>query len=966
MSPEIHFVGREAELESFRQMLANPYGDFRISLILGSGGIGKTQLVRKMLAEAKIIGVLAPTEPLDLFSTDLRHIDGIQTRIVDIIDSLIDQDSEKYPFADYKAKPTSEKFNACLRKFCKKKPLVLAFDTFENLDKVASNWIFEDGLEGLQVPGLICIVASRPQKDEIEKFRTASLVKEIDIKGLSFVETEEFFQEISNEFKLKDPLANPWEDLSAAIGKRNDNESLDWLRKITEGHPLRLEMAFRWASTLLDENSLVNISPQDFEKKLMTYVREMGETGALDVGPLKVSQPVFDTLICMGYVTRRFDVRFLRYLIDEKVILLGESGVSEVNILDNLEKYFFVKARLGNEGEQVLQLHDEMARLVREHIWRFIDPSGDKRQDLFRSIITYYDRLINEHAKNKETQNVLQIEKLYYLLEGGHLDDGKRLWFELAELDDDSVNSVLSGEIKNYKRRFDPETQYEIHSRIAQIEYEANHISQARGEWMQVRELGEIERRDDWVAFALFGLANCINDTDKALEAFLQAWEHCKEKAPSYLPSACYNIGFTYRKMQNIDKAIEWYKEAYSEYQRNPWDVGLGGKIANDLGYAYSHIGEWEKSRESVREGRDTRQKLYLQIEKDVIRTEEELDQVKDINTSEKLRDQLNNQKMKLSKAAFQLGLSFSTLGEIYRYDNDFEGSLRNYDRAFKLFESVNNNRWKAKTLFSMGEARRRIARTQYKGNNDEKYKDEMSKAQEEIQQSLDLCERYRVKTERDTANRRMGRIMHDFALDELEKGNKSGAKQYLEGARSYFVDGLKYARETKDILEELGNLAELAFIVDDFMVVVGLEETPHEFRESLNEFRLALDDHREDKFRIYQFPVFENLYKLEKAATDFQSKDYDNALKGYLEAFVGMASDPGYGRTRYKQHFSHLTGQIEKLQSETAKVWCNAFVKVWENENEFGRTLSQEIRRPDLVVWCRQLLAKIENQGAD
>jgi hypothetical protein len=105
-----------------------------------------------------------------------------------------------------------------------------------------------------------------------------------------------------------------------------------------------------------------------------------------------------------------------------------------------------------------------------------------------------------------------------------------------------------------------------------------------------------------------------------------------------------------------------------------------------------------------------------------------------------------------------------------------------------------------------------------------------------------------------------MGRVLHDLALHELEKGKKTRARDYLEQARSCFVEGLKYAQETNDSLEELSNLTELAFIVDDFMYVVGPKEVPQEYQNSLDEFKNALDKHREDKFRIHQFPVFENL----------------------------------------------------------------------------------------------------------
>ena len=97
-------------------------------------------------------------------------------------------------------------------------------------------------------------------------------------------------------------------------------------------------MAFRWSGTLLGEKTLTDLTADEFEQRLMQGVRELGERGLLDVGPSKVSQPVFDTLVCMAYITRRFDGKLLRFLIDKKLIHLDDPNVSEKDILDNLEK----------------------------------------------------------------------------------------------------------------------------------------------------------------------------------------------------------------------------------------------------------------------------------------------------------------------------------------------------------------------------------------------------------------------------------------------------------------------------------------------------------------------------------------------------------------------------------------------------------------------------------------------------
>ncbi|HBI00184.1 MAG TPA: hypothetical protein DDY18_01005 [Flavobacterium sp.] len=949
MSPEINFVGREPELKEIRKIIANPYGDVRIALILGEGGIGKTQLLKRILAEAKNFTrkILAPVEPLDLFSTELRNIDGIQKKIIETIEELTGLKGKESPFAEYyeENQDTSKQFNKCLRAFCanNKKPLLLAFDTFENLDTVASNWLFETGSEGLQVPGLICIVAGRPEKENLKQYISNPLVKEIKLHGLTLQEAQNLYQRISDETSQEDLLGDFL--LAAGLPRselQKNNEDFKWMWQITRGHPLKLEMAFRWVK-FLGEKSLIGITAETFEERLMEKVAKLGTEGMLDVGNLPVSKSVFDTFVFMGYITRQFDERFLQLLVEKKFISI-ESNMDEENILENLEKYFFVKRRSGGDGKYVLQLHDEMARLVRENIWLYIDLSGGLKQRVLKTVIEFYSQLIKEE-ENESNRNVLRIEQLSYVLMKDLLE-GKRLWFYLSDLDDEDLNSLLPGEIKEYKKRFTPQDEYEIRARIAQAEFEAGHLTQARREWQEIHELAvnlKSKKKDDWVANALFGLANCEKDVSKALRKYQDAKKFCEKKAPQYLPNVYYNIGFTYRRMQKIPKAIDWYLNAKEEFQKNPEDISLEAKILNDLGYAYSLSGDWEKCRTNVREGQKLRRELfpYYQL------SEEEI--------SEKIKVEKG-----MKKACFQLGLSYNTLGEVDRYDEALKSSIDNYTEALKMFRVTKNYHWQAKALFSRGETLRRIARTQFW--NDKKAYDEHIKAADiDLTESLYLCEKHRVKSEQETANRRMGRVLHDRAIHEFEVGkNKPRAIKLLEQSQAYFERGLEYARETKDVLEELSNLTELAFIGDDFMAVKGLKTLPKEYRFWLDKLKKALDAHKKDKYRIYQYPVFSNLYKLEKAATEYQAKKYKESLKGFLEAFVGLASDPGYGRTRYKQHFPNLTDRIKKLPPKEAKIWCNAFIKKWTNTNdERGRLLSEEAL-PDLVVWCRQHLNKI------
>lgn len=945
-----NFVGREAEIGEFRRALAGGAGRGQILLISGSGGIGKTMLLKRMLTEARSMNVLAPWEPLDFFSTDLRNIDAIQHRLIEIIGNLPGVRDGENPFAEY-LKPnqdTGEQFNKCLRAFCERQPLVLAFDTLESLDNLAATWLFAGGTTGLQVPGLLCLIAGRPEAENFEQHRSSPLVREIRLSGLTLAEAQALYRRILNEMGQDDLL----KDLLATAGIQKEKseeeiESFAWIWEVTQGHPLRVEMAIRWAGTLLQEGSLADIDASRFEERLMMQFRELGERDLLDIGPLRVSRPMFDTLLCMAYITRRFDERFLQFLLQERLIHLDDPKVSIEDLLDNLEKYFFVKRRFGPAGEHVIQLHDEMARLIRSYVWPYIEVAGQEKRRLLHAVIRFYDQLI-AGENDTETRNVLRIEQLYYTLQYDPKDQGKRLWFVLESLDDPDINNLLPGEIRGYLEIFNPQTQFEIHERIAQNEQEKNRWQQAREHWLAVQKLAEKHEQDAWMASALFGLANCEREVGRTLKAYNTARLFCAKKAPQYLPNVYYNIGFTYRRMQNVRKAIEWYTKARAEYRKYPTDPGLEAKIANDLGFAYSLAGEWEKGRKNIREGIRIRQQLFPQYD------QAEADLILLLN-----RDGMGDSR----KACFQLGLSCNTMGEVYRHDDDLEEARRYYSDAVKLFRVTNSHAWLARALFSRGETYRRIARNRYTRTDEKNFLAYMKEAREDIEHSIYLCEKYQVRDERDTANRRLGQVQNDLAMHALETNNLAQAQDYFMRARTQFEIGLIYARETHDSFEELLNLYELAFMMDDLMNLPGSKEQAPRYSQALSDFEHALEKHRRDPYRIYQFSVLENLYQIVLAAWAFQAGRWTQALGHYLEGFVGLASSPGYGRRRYKEQFPYLTEQIEKLPADESRTWCRAFIHAWETTPVPGRkdtTLAQEVL-PDLVVWCRLHMAKLE-----
>jgi len=949
------FVGRETELEQFRLMLKDSDGKERILLLLGGGGIGKTKIVNKMLEVTPKAEWLAPKEAIDLFSTDYRHIDGLQRKIKELIENLTE--GKPSPFADWikNKADTSEKFYECLKAFCVDHPLVLAFDTFENLDKVASNWIFKGEPNGLQVPNLICIVAGR-EKDDIELYQNNLLTISKEVSGFTLKEADDFFLKIVEENKVKNRQKteekDPYDDLLNAAGLAKEiptRNSVEWVVEITKGHPLRLEMVFRWLGTLLGDESLKGLTTEKFDERLMVQVREFAERGQLDVGfGKKISQPVYETLLCMAHVTRRFDEGFLQYLVDKGLIYLQDPNVTKQDIISTLEKYFFVKVREGHSGHDIIQLHDEMARLVREYVWPHWDNSGEKKQALLTAAKQYYDQLIAQQTG--EEADTLRVEKLYYTLLRDS-KEGLRQWLDLAELGNENINKLLPGEIRKYltPNYFDVETLVEIRRTIAEMEQNAGHLKQAVGHWEEVKGLGEENQREDWVVDALIGMFNCnwmVNPED-AHQYLEHARKICEKSFPKRLAFIYYEIGFAYRQMQNLKEAVKWYELGFRQFQDTPGDASWQAILFNDTGYVYLQLGRWGEATRNLKDALDIRKAQLHSDEERLRKASPEEDKVR-LNAAR-------------SQSALFAGLSHNTSGEFHRYVGDLGEALEHYNEAHKLFVEVGNYFWQAKCLCARGETHRRLARhARGQGLEDAVIQAHLDQSRQDIEGSLYLCEKYQLDDERDTACRRLGRLSHDLGMAQE---NKEQAIQYFEAAHEYFVRGLGFARQTREVLEELENLTELAFLADDAIDIYGSEKATEKYLDAVDELAKALEKHENDPRRIYQYPVFVALLKMERAAIAYTNRDYEKALDGYVDAFKELGKLPGYGHARYGQHFDHLRRQITNLPSDEQGRWCKRFVEEWKGtampERE-GRTLADDLR-PDLVTWCNRLLQNIK-----
>lgn len=968
--PLREFVGRETQKQALREILDQPISKPQIMFIWGPGGIGKTWLIKEMLKAA----TQHPSNPLvldqliDMYATDVRHPEGVVAAIVERLplnvttdmfatydearkelDRVRQEPGYSQEGIDNKLKTLINTFRACIQQVSADRPIVLAFDTFEHVqDGPVGKWILSE--DGLYMPGVICLIASRqadPRKPD-----------QPPLGGLSNEEAVKFYFSYTNSDEEETP------ELKEFVAKLNQK---------VEGNPLLLALAILWSQgNALTSGRLDKIEPEKFKREIVWNLRSTEGSGLRNLGGLYLDEPMYQTLVCMAYLNRRFNEFFLERLIRHKYVRLG--GVTQKQIWEQLQQphFFFVKER--PKGE--IQLHDILAELLRQYLLSdvFYDLTGEKWRQFTQDAVMWYDELLSEYERTQSDTAVLKVEKLAYVLQLDAPSERQQPDFEQAKkllmgyMRDrfDVLDRLVISEMKpEVVERFPQDDRYEVYSTLGEMASRAYLYEQSRDYWTQALEISKELNNPEQQVNALLGQHSSTWRSDPAvsLQILDQALIICNQ-IEQVRPRVLHRMGFTHRQIQNLEEAIGCYEKAL-QLAAQLEDKRMMPTILNDIGYAHLLVGNYNQAEIYIGEAKRFRQhNLNMTLKRQA-----ELEQQLKMETIPDKQRLLIGEKQALQDqfhvANLDLGTSYNTLGHLKRYEDDIANATVNYSEALSIFRGEQAHAWQIRTLYSRGEAYRRLAMSLYNADRIESSRQYNDLAYGDIINSLQLCQQYGLVTEQDTASRRLGRLLHDqaFRTEDLEE-----RLNLLDQARQYFEVGLQIALDTKDVLEELENLTEIAFLADDRIATLRrshpdkAKKEEKDVAEYIERLREGIERHRIDQPRIYQFPVFENLLKIEEGAFYYALGDYDKSLRHYVAGYVGLASDPGYGSARYKAHLDHLIRNIRQLDDpKLQKQWYGRFITEWEtNRMQRGEPKTLAEAHPELVERC-----KLEQLGA-
>lgn len=567
------FVGREAEIERFKQILdAGGQAPWVVN-VWGPAGIGKTKLLNRFIEicyeQVQEGRSLRRTGIVDFYDTSNRRHSGLMGQIVaqlgadkafsgfleilewDIARPVAPESAE----ARQAAIETENKFVEEYNQLAERAPIVLFFDTFDEEVQAQEigRWLLNDFLPRLR-GHTVAVISGReqitPAVQREEKGIPRPLQKDeiafVELGTFSLPEAEDFFQALELDLAALDPQASRT------------------LLTLTGGRPLLLALAADWivedarrhgVPPTLDLSQLAR--PQ-FEAALVERILELG-------------QPEHQAILYMAHVYWRFNLDIMRYLFEN-------APEYDERLIRGLARFSFIKHRPPSDGfEGSCLLHDEMRDLVNRHLWdKHLDPDRTIRRELSQKMLGYYDDQIaaKQEVAVREAQD-LQSERLFYQLdadvEQGYQDFVH--WFdeEVVPRHEMDFGELLLGEVSHYWEQLSPQRQDEVLLRRARLHFERQETTTGARQSLAELLARDTEKSEVLLAEIEYELGR-YDVLDSRFETHAEHLERAGafyEKVQDYfrLGRVLNYLGYATRLQGRLDEGVKYYEQALKAFE---------------------------------------------------------------------------------------------------------------------------------------------------------------------------------------------------------------------------------------------------------------------------------------------------------------------------------------------------------------------------------------------------------------
>jgi len=806
-------------------------------------------------------------------------------------------------------------FIACCQDAVKDQEIVLFFDTFEKVqDLYAGKWFTEKFLP--EVRDAIIVIAGRPEPQMAEM---PDNIVVFPIAGLGRLDVERLVQ------------------------KKIPNISVDALDRIfesTEGIPLLINLILdlpteeiRYAYIgKLGKGVKVRERP-DLREDLMGIFAEM-------------RKPLNRVVWAMAYCKRRFDLKMLRFLIENSRHLNIDNYET---VYRQLGEYVYIKHDAERETHL---LHDEIQRMVCQSILDDVDHDHRMRNEWYDLLVNrYYPSLIDTAMDEKspeysiETINRYRAERLGYMFDQTPVEGMER------------YNQIRSEEIER-SHNYDLEELLwgEIRQHLSALPVYGYDHCRRRGRWLLRNSL--FQKGAEHYNFMLN----------------LEYYEH-------YKTDLMQSHGFMLLRDGEIDDAIEIFEDSIELVTTN--DYSMLATIENNLGQAKREKGLWDeavkhfegcwryakraKSMELKVSGFLNRGELYS-LQGNYETAKEQCKKALDLLSNLPLSDTNNIQR--LIYASMYLGMAF-------RHSGDYVQAEKEFSVALKKAQDDQNQEAIGRILQQLGINAHLIGR---KVRREDGYLDEACKQQlkawQYLTEALDIATQ--ASDHRRVAHgfNRLAKVYREINHLELrlqEVQNKQNdaisiMKDLTVEAKAWSspFDG-EYEQDwwVGKPFEELNNWQEKSLRLFSLSAWMAAESNAfHRALDSLIEVsRLLLDIgsvddilsvlNQIDRMKGYDFQadLFSAMSQIVRGDLEYIfRKDYAEALAIYKDAYLHLAQQTGYAVYILRDRLRDLEWRIKYLPDGLAAQWCDSLHEYW-SENDIGSL------RPEMINMLEKLM---------
>jgi len=882
MPEQVPFIGRKSILKEIDNSIKN-WGHQNFIFVHGEGGIGKTRLLQEIRNQYINDKDIITTEIIDFDDKSYHISENIGEKIARMLDKTIFEpyfialmDYHKMEIAGVSAEALRNKFEegnqifiSCFNKSSAINRVILFIDTIEALSD-NNYWDYLIQMT-MQIKNYLVIVAGHNANDYGKSLQSLMGKDKVHILKLSEFKEEERIEYLNNKKRiLNHPLGT---EISAKI------------IRLSNGRPILIDLAmerlsrdipFEW---LFNEVLLEDNKKKEFEYELVIHLAQC-----------RTQRDIL--ILLMSYVYPLNDVL---------ISILLESELNDAQKLySEVKGLCFIKCL----PKGYIKLHDEMQRMVNEHVWMEADPEGYLRQKYSHAAISYFEEaiqlltqnisILDYEEKHKDRQESLKyMEKRWPLVQARrklkvellrhtlflNIEDGFALFIDLFDeatrKPQFSLRDMLLTQIKPHTQHLSDKQLYELKSRHAKHLMDRGDYTEAKKETKDIlrniktispsqkvdtlMQLGNIKMRLGRHTDGIINFMEAINicEDNKFDEQYVL------KPTVMRLRNA---LGWGYRKIMKYDDAIKQYDLAF-ELSLFLNDRLEEAKIINNLAYAYAKKGDTSRAHNLAREAKE----LWIELD---------------------------------NKEG--LGSLYHVYSEIYNNNDNLDDTIRYSKKALDIFKELEHNDWIERLCSELGKyywerADINLANSDHKAVNDDLNEAEnilkkVSKGQYKIESRHYLAHVYITKS----------LIQNDTHL--------------LDKAQKIFEQACKESKEESFFPMRLNSMGDLVYIAMKKREYEKIEKIEEEY-ENL----FLTDVHLKGEEGIL-LKYFGDFYLCKEP---YSTDNIDKAIKYYIKGIPLISN--------YKERTSYsLIFQIKDIQRRLYSSTYLTKVKI-----ELGKKLS-------------------------